>query len=400
MGDHTKGKTRIGVLIEILLTATKLGLTSFGGPVAHLAYFKDEYIDRKKWLTDKMYADLIALCQFLPGPASSQVGISIGILRGGLLGGIVSFIGFTLPSIIVLVIFALLYQSFSLEGAIFIQSLKVVAVSVVLHALIGLGKKLTPDKSRLAIALVSAIVLLLYPSAWMQILIIVLAGLFGFRYFQDKAEVNIEQFSVNISKRMGITSLVMLISLLIVLPILNNTFNNALLNIYDVFFRVGSLVFGGGHVVLPMIERELVPLGLLSSGEFLAGYGMAQAVPGPLFTFASYLGTMIAGLSGAVIATIAIFLPSFFLIIAALPFLSELRQKASFQGVLVGVNASVVGILLAAFYDPVIKSSINSAPDFALALLLFALLNKWKLPAWLIVIIGVAGGYVFNLLGF
>src|SRR5699024_3597019 len=226
---------------------------SFGGPVAHLAYFKDEYIDRKKWLTDKMYADLIALCQFLPGPASSQVGISIGILRGGLLGGIVSFIGFTLPSIIVLVIFALLYQSFSLEGAIFIQSLKVVAVSVVLHALIGLGKKLTPDKSRLAIALVSAIVLLLYPSAWMQILIIVL----------------------------------------IVLPILNNTFNNALLNIFDVFFRVGSLVFGGGHVVLPMIERELVPLGLLSSGEFLAGYGMAQAVPGPLFTFASYLGTMI-----------------------------------------------------------------------------------------------------------
>ena len=244
MGDHTKGKTRIGVLIEILFTATKLGLTSFGGPVAHLAYFKDEYIDRKKWLTDKMYADLIALCQFLPGPASSQVGISIGILRGGLLGGIVSFIGFTLPSIIVLVIFALLYQSFSLEGAIFIQSLKVVAVSVVLHALIGLGKKLTPDKSRLAIALVSAIVLLLYPSAWMQILIIVLAGLFGFRYFQDKAEVNIEQFSVNISKRMGITSLVMLISLLIVLPILNNTFNNALLNIFDVFFRVGSLVFG------------------------------------------------------------------------------------------------------------------------------------------------------------
>src|SRR5699024_4509092 len=225
----------------------------------------DEYIDRKKWLTDKMYGDLIALCQFLRGPASSQVGISIGILRGGLLGGIVSLIGFTLPSIIVLVVFDLLYQNFSLDGAIFIQSLKVVAVSVMLHGLIGLGKKLTPDKSRLAIALVSAIVLLLYPSAWMQILIIVLAGLFGFRYFQNKAEVNIEQFSVNISKRMGITSLVILISLLIVLPILNNTFNNALLNIFDVFFRVGSLVFGGGHVVLPMIERELVPLGLLSS---------------------------------------------------------------------------------------------------------------------------------------
>ncbi|HLR59115.1 MAG TPA: chromate efflux transporter [Pseudogracilibacillus sp.] len=400
MSDHTKDKTRIGVLLDILFTATKLGLTSFGGPVAHLAYFKETYIDRKKWLTDKMYADIIALCQFLPGPASSQVGISIGILRGGLLGGIVSFIGFTLPSIIVLVIFALLYQNFSLEGAIFIQSLKVVAVAVVLHALIGLGQKLTPDKSRLAIALVSAMVMLLYPSAWVQILIIVTAGLVGFKYFQDKAEVNIEQFSMNISKRMGITSLIMLISLLIVLPILNNTFNNALLNIFDVFFRVGSLVFGGGHVVLPMIERELVPLGLLSPGEFLAGYGMAQAVPGPLFTFASYLGTMIEGLSGAMIATIAIFLPSFLLIIAALPFLSELRQKASFQGVLVGVNASVVGILLAAFYDPVIKESIMSGADFALAMVLFALLNKWKVPAWLIVIIGVAGGYVLNLLGF
>src|SRR5699024_8937952 len=298
---HTKDKTRIGVLMEVLFRVTKLVLTSFGEPVAHLAYFKDEYIDRKKWLTDKMYADLIALCQFLPGPASSQVGISIGILRGGLLGGIVSFIGFTLPSIIVLVIFALLYQSFSLEGAIFIQSLKVVAVSVVLHALIGLGKKLTPDKSRLAIALVSAIVLLLYQSAWMQILIIVLAGLFGFRYFQNKSVVNIEKFSVNISNRMDITSFVMLITLFIILPILYYSFNYALRNIFDVFFRGGSLVFGGGDVVLSMIERELVHLGLLSSGEFLAGFGMAKDVPGPFFTFASYLGTMIEGVSGAVI---------------------------------------------------------------------------------------------------
>ena len=400
MTDQTKDKGRIANLFEILFTSIKLGLTSFGGPVAHLAYFKEEYIDRKKWLSDKTYADLIALCQFLPGPASSQVGISIGILRGGLLGGIVSFIGFTLPSIIVLIIFALLYQSFSLEGAVFIQSLKVVAVAVVLHALIGLGKKLTPDKSRLAIALVSAIVMLLYPSAWIQILIIFAAGLVGLKFFQDKSESKIEPFHVDISKRMGITSLLILVSALIILPILNNTFNNALLNIFDVFFRVGSLVFGGGHVVLPMIERELVPLGLLSSGEFLAGYGMAQAVPGPLFTFASYLGTMMEGITGAIIATVAIFLPSFLLIVAALPFLSELRQKASFQGVLVGVNASVVGILLAAFYDPVIKSSIIDGSDFALAAVLFALLNVWKTPAWLIVIIGVLGGYVFSLLGF
>lgn len=400
MSEQVKSKGRITSLFEILFAATKLGLTSFGGPVAHLAYFKDEYIDRRKWLSEKTYADIIAICQFLPGPASSQVGIAIGILRGGLLGGVVSFLGFTLPSIIVLVIFALLYQSFSLEGALFIQSLKIVAVAVVLHALIGLGKKLTPDKTTIAIAVASAIVMLLYPSAWIQILIIIIAGLVGLKLFQNKAESNIESFDVNISKRMGITALLVLISALMVLPILNNIFNHSLLNIFDIFFRVGSLVFGGGHVVLPMIERELVPLGLMSSGEFLAGYGMAQAVPGPLFTFASYLGTMMEGVTGAVIATIAIFLPSFLLIVAALPFLSELRQHASFQSILIGVNASVVGILLAAFYDPVIKSSIVSGADFALALILFALLNVWKTPAWLIVIIGVLGGYFFNLLGF
>lgn len=400
MSEQAKIKGRISSLFEILFAATKLGLTSFGGPVAHLAYFKDEYIDRRKWLSEKTYADIIAICQFLPGPASSQVGIAIGILRGGLLGGVVSFLGFTLPSIIVLVIFALLYQSFSLEGALFIQSLKIVAVAVVLHALIGLGKKLTPDKTTIAIAVASAIVMLLYPSAWIQILIIILAGLVGLKLFKNKTESQIEPFDVNISKRMGVTALLILISALIVLPILNKIFNHSLLNIFDIFFRVGSLVFGGGHVVLPMIERELVPLGLMSSGEFLAGYGMAQAVPGPLFTFASYLGTMMEGVTGAVIATLAIFLPSFLLIVAALPFLSELRQHASFQSILIGVNASVVGILLAAFYDPVIKSSIVSGAYFALALILFALLNVWKTPAWLIVIIGVLAGYLFNLLGF
>lgn len=237
MSEQVKSKGRITSLFEILFAATKLGLTSFGGPVAHLAYFKDEYIDRRKWLSEKTYADIIAICQFLPGPASSQVGIAIGILRGGLLGGIISFLGFTLPSIIVLVIFALLYQSFSLEGALFIQSLKIVAVAVVLHALIGLGKKLTPDKTTIAIAVASAIVMLLYPSAWIQILIIIIAGLVGLKLFQNKAESNIESFDVNISKRMGITALLVLISALMVLPILNNIFNHSLLNIFDIFLE-------------------------------------------------------------------------------------------------------------------------------------------------------------------
>ncbi|SCC16150.1 chromate transporter [[Bacillus] enclensis] len=400
LNQQLKDRSRWSVLLEILFTSTKLGLTSFGGPVAHLAYFKDEYVDRRKWLTDKTYADLIALCQFLPGPASSQVGISIGMLRGGILGGIISFLGFTLPSVIVLVIFALLYQTFTLGDAGFIHSLKVVAAAVVLHALIGLGKKLTPDKSMIAIALGAAVIMLVAPSAWIQILIIVAAGLLGWKLFKDKAESKIEPFHVSISKKTGLASLSVLIGLLIFLPILNNTFNSSLLNIFDVFFRVGSLVFGGGHVVLPMIERELVPQGLLSADEFLAGYGMAQAVPGPLFTFSSYLGTMMEGIAGAAVATAAIFLPSFLLIVAALPFLSELRKRAAFQGILMGVNASVVGILLAAFYDPVIKSSILDGSDFALGAVLFALLNVWKVPAWMIVIIGVAGGYILQALGF
>lgn len=396
----SKQKNKMQTLIEILLTSTKLGLTSFGGPVAHLAYFKDEYIDRRKWLDDKTYADIIALCQFLPGPASSQVGISIGMLRGGLLGGLLSWFGFTVPSIIVLILFAVMYQTFALEDASFIHSLKIVAAAVVLHALIGLGKKLTPDKSRLAIAIVAAAIMLLYPSAWMQILIILGAGLLGLKLFKGKAESKVQPFSITISKKLGLTSLGILISLLILLPFLNKLSDNPLLTIFDIFFRVGSLVFGGGHVVLPMIEREIVPAGLLTANEFLAGYGMAQAVPGPLFTFSSYLGTMMEGVAGAIVATIGIFLPSFLFIVAALPFLNELRKRASFQGILMGVNASVVGILLAAFYDPVMNSSIFNATDFALGVILFGLLNIWKVPAWFIVILGVAGGYVLQLLPF
>lgn len=399
MGKQNKSKYNVRILLEILFASTKLGLTSFGGPVAHLAYFKDEYIDRRKWLDDKTYADIIAVCQFLPGPASSQVGMSIGMLRGGLLGGFISWAGFTIPSIIVLIIFALLYQTFSLGDAGFIHSLKIVAAAVVLHALIGLGKKLTPDKPRIAIALVAAAIMLLYPSAWMQILIILGAGLLGFKFFKNKAESKVQPFSINISKKLGLTFLGILVGLLILLPFLNKILDSPLLNIFDIFFRVGSLVFGGGHVVLPMIEREVVPVGLLTSNEFLAGYGMAQAVPGPLFTFSSFLGTMMEGMTGAIVATVGMFLPSFLLIVAALPFLSELRKRATFQGILMGVNASVVGILLAAFYDPVISSSIFNASDFALGIILFSLLNIWKVPAWLVVILGVVGGYIFSFIG-
>ncbi|SDK45400.1 chromate efflux transporter [Lacicoccus qingdaonensis] len=387
-----------GNLIEILLTSLRLGLTSFGGPVAHLAYFKEEYVNKKKWLDDKLYADIIAVCQFLPGPASSQVGISIGMLRGGIPGGILSFLGFTLPSVLVLIIFALLYQTLDLEGAVFINSLKVVAVAVVLHALLGMGKNLAPDIPRMLMAIAAAGMMLIYPNAWIQILTILLGGLIGYFLFKNKAENKLADFKFNLTRKIGIISFSTLIGLLVFLPLLSSLFDNQYLNIFDIFFRVGSIVFGGGHVVLPMIEREVVPTGLVSADEFLAGYGMAQAVPGPLFTFASYLGTVILGTTGGIIATIAMFLPSFLLVMSALPFLNLLRGNKNFQSVLMGVNATVVGILLAAFYDPVFISGINSGRDFFLALLLFFLLYKMKVPAWMIVILGVAAGYLLQLL--
>lgn len=385
-------------LLEILWTSLRLGLTSFGGPVAHLGYFRDEYVDKKKWLDDKTYADIIAICQFLPGPASSQVGIAIGMLRGGFFGGVISWFGFTIPSVVVLVLFAMLYQTFTLGDAAWIASLKVVAVAVVAHAVLGLGKKLTPDRPRLAIAIAAALIMLLFPSAVVQISVIIVAAILGYFMFSRDAKTNVQPFSVSITKKQGIVSLSILAVLLIGLPIVAQAVSNTYVTIFDIFFRVGSIVFGGGHVVLPLLEQEVVPNGMVTSGEFLAGYGMAQAVPGPLFTFASYLGTMISGLTGAIVATVGIFLPSFLLIVGALPFLSELRSRSSFQGILTGVNASVVGILLAAFYDPVFTSGIMNGAHFGLAVILFALLHFWKKPAWMVVIVGVVLGEIIHFL--
>ena len=395
---HSEQTSNSGKLLEIFMTALKLGLTSFGGPVAHLGYFKDEYVDRKKWLDDKLYADIIALCQFLPGPASSQVGISIGMMRGGILGGVLSWLGFTMPSVIVLVVFAMLYLQMDISDQAFISSLKVVAVAVVLHAIMGMAKNLTPDKPRIIIAIIASGVMLLYPNVWVQILTILGGALIGFVLFQKRERTKIEIFNINIPKKVSYYSLAALGGLLVLMPLLANWINNIYITLFDVFFRVGAIVFGGGHVVLPMIEREIVPAGLISPDAFLAGYGMAQAVPGPLFTFASYLGAIIADVPGAIVATIAVFLPSFLLIIAALPFLAQLRENHYFQSALMGVNATVVGILVAAFYDPVLTSGIVSGADFFLGLVLFMLLIIWKLPAWSIVVIGVGLGYLLHFL--
>ncbi|WP_228547496.1 chromate efflux transporter [Filobacillus milosensis] len=375
--------------LEILFVATRLGLTSFGGPVAHLAYFQEEYIKRKKWLDDKTYADLIALCQFLPGPASSQVGISIGMLRGGIIGGILAWIGFTLPSVIALILFAMFIVQADVTDSTFIAALKVVAVAVVAHAILNMGKKLTPDLPRIAFAISAAAVLLLFPFASTQIIVIILAASAGYIAFKHKELDTQTSLTLNLSKTVGIFSISLFFILLVALPVISRTVDHVYIHLFDIFYRVGSLVFGGGHVVLPLLERELVPSGFLSEEMFLAGYGAAQAIPGPLFTFSSYLGQVAAALPGAVIATLGIFLPSFLLLVGILPFWKSISQFKAVRAALIGVNAAVVGILVAAFYDPIFTSAVTDGVDFAVALVGFSLLQFWQKPAWLVVIITV-----------
>lgn len=384
---------------EILKASTKLGLTSFGGPAAHIGYFRDEYVKRKKWLDDKMYADLVALCQFLPGPASSQVGIAIGLMRGGLLGGLLSWIGFTLPSVLLLMAFAYLMSNATFDIG-WLKGLKIVAVAVVAHALLGMGKTLTPDRQRITIAVLAAVATLLIPTAFGQIMIIVLAGVLGFYLYRKEKTEAVKDLTLSFGKRIGMVAWVMFFGLLIALPLLRPLWNHSLVAIFDIFYRVGSIVFGGGHVVLPMLEREIVPEGWMDAETFIAGYGAAQAVPGPLFTLSGYLGQYMDGPVGALVAVTAMFLPSFLLVIGALPFWSAVRSKPGIQAALKGVNAAVVGILLAALYNPVFTSSIHKPVDFAIALIAFALLVHYKLSPWLVVIVTtILGAAAFSLFG-
>ncbi|MYL32420.1 chromate efflux transporter [Pontibacillus yanchengensis] len=375
--------------IEILFVSFRLGLTSFGGPVAHLAYFQDEYVNRRKWLDDKSYADLIALCQFLPGPASSQVGISIGMVRGGIIGGILAWFGFTVPSVIALVLFALFLNGSGVQDAVWISALKVVAVAVVAHAIMNMGKKLTPDRPRITIAVLAAFILLFYQTAFAQISIILIAAMIGVYLFRKQDLPEGQDVELNYKKKTGVVSLILFIAFLIGTPILASNVSSVYITLFDIFYRVGSIVFGGGHVVLPLLQAEVVPNGLVSKELFLAGYGATQAVPGPMFTFSSYLGTIIASVPGAIVATLAMFLPSFFLLVGVLPFWNQLRKNKNVRAGLLGVNAAVVGILLAALYDPIWTSAIHSNKDIAIAIGSFTLLYHWKKPAWLVVLVTV-----------
>lgn len=383
-------------LLEIFLVSFKLGLTSFGGPVAHLGYFHHEYVQKRKWMDEKSYGDLVALCQFLPGPASSQVGMGIGLLRGGILGAIISWVGFTLPSVLVLVFFASFLNQFELGSTGWIHGLKLVAVAIVAHAIWGMAQKLTPDRNRATIAIVTAAIVLLWPSSWTQVILIVLSGLIGWLLYKVPQNAQSYKIQVSISKTMASSCLILFFGLLLLLPTMRSL--SPFIALFDSFYRSGSLVFGGGHVVLPLLESEFVQNGFMTKEQFLAGYGLTQAVPGPLFTFASYIGAVLNGTAGAVIATIAIFLPAFLLVIGVLPFWDSIRKVPAIQGALLGVNAAVVGILIAAFYDPIWTSTIINASDFVFASLLFCLLTFWKMPPWVFVIFGAFGGYVLSIL--
>jgi chromate transporter len=387
--------------LEIFAVATRLGLTSFGGPVAHLGYFREEYAVRRRWLDEATYADLVALCQFLPGPASSQVGIAIGITRGGLLGGLAAWLGFTLPSAIALVLFAYGLRGLGAADAGWLHGLKVAAVAVVALAVWGMARSLAPDRARATIAIVSAFCALLWPTGVGQLAIIAAAALVGLWLLPTSAAPPTAVRLVPVSRTLGVAALVVFFGLLIALPIARQITGSQALALFDSFFRVGSLVFGGGHVVLPLLQAEVVPPGWVTSEAFVAGYGAAQAVPGPLFTFAAYLGAVMGppptGLAGAAIALVAIFLPSFFMIVGALPFWDTLRGRSSFQSALRGINAAVVGLLLAALYQPVWTSAIHGPADVGLALAAFGLLAFWKAPAWLVVVLAAAAGTLFAL---
>ncbi|AUD25844.1 MULTISPECIES: chromate transporter [Bacillus] len=396
--NHTTQQSRFKILLEVLLVSIRLGLTSFGGPIAHLGYFHEEYVRKRKWMDEKSYADLVALCQFLPGPASSQVGIGIGVMRAGVLGGILAFIGFTLPSVIALIIFALVLQGLNIGDVSWIHGLKIVAVVVVAHAILGMAQKLTPDLQRKSIALFALVGTLLWQTAFTQVGVILLSGLVGYLIYKNHADNDEAKLSFPISRKLGVICLSLFFGLLISLPILREVTSLNWIAMFDSFYRAGSLVFGGGHVVLPLLEREFVPTGWMDEASFLAGYGATQAVPGPLFTFAAYIGAVIGGWQGGLLATVAIFLPAFLLILGTLPFWDQLRRNPKIKGALMGVNAAVVGILISAFYHPIWTSAILQPVDFAFAAVLFSMLVYWKLPPWIIVVVGAVGGTIISLL--
>lgn len=388
--------------IRIFLIFLRLGLTSFGGPVAHLAYFRDEFVSRRRWLSERAYADLVALCQFLPGPASSQIGIALGLFRGGYTGALAAWAGFTLPSAILMILFALgIAHHQDLLSSDILHGLKVVAVAVVAQAVVGMARTLCTGTAHIALMLAAAATALLFPIPLAQIGIIVAAGLIGLLLKPAQTTPH-EALPTAIGHRAGAGWLGIFFILLAALPILSHIFPAPALMTADAFYRTGALVFGGGHVVLPLLQSEVVHPGWIDAGTFMAGYAAAQAMPGPLFTFAAFLGAAMPGFAspwlGGLACVFAIFAPAFLLVTGALPFWETLRRNPKAQSALAGINAAVVGLLLAAWYQPVWQTGILDAGDAVLALLAFIALTFGRWPPWLVVAGGALTGWLLTAL--
>ncbi|MGH1590055.1 chromate efflux transporter [Methylobacterium phyllosphaerae] len=393
-----------GSVGEVFLAFLKLGLTAFGGPIAHLGYFRDALVTRRRWLDERAYADLVALCQFLPGPASSQVGFSLGVLRGGgLLGGLAAWAGFTLPSALLLLAFA--YGAAALSGPVAdgaIHGLKLVAVAVVAQAVWGMARSLAPDRPRAGIAVAALFLTVFVAGSVGQLAAIVLGAVAGLALCRAAPPGQAGHLAFPVSRRAGAAALIAFALLLVVPHLLAAGLHAHSLALFDAFYRSGALVFGGGHVVLPLLQAEVVAPGWVGPGTFLAGYGAAQAVPGPLFTFAAYLGAVAGpaphGAVGSAIALVAIFLPGLLLVYGMLPYWDAFGTRPMAQAAMRGTNAAVVGILGSALYEPVWTSAVGNPRDVAVAVLAFVLLTVGRVPPWIVVALTALGGVALALL--
>ena len=400
LAAHAPGRGTVG---EVFTAFLKLGLTSFGGPIAHLGYFRDELVVRRQWLDESAFADLVALCQFLPGPASSQVGFSLGVLRGnGLWGGLAAWFAFTMPSALIMFAFAMGAAAFTgpvADG--FLHGLKLVAVAVIAQAIWGMSRTLTPDRTRAGIALGAIAIVVLFAGSLGQIAAIALGACAGLWLCRGETAPVSGHLNFPVTPRAGVIALVLFAALLLIPPLVVSASHSQGLALFDAFYRSGALVFGGGHVVLPLLQAQVVTPGWVSNEAFLAGYGLAQAVPGPLFTFAAYLGAVTGpsphGVAGATIALIALLLPGMLLVYGMLPFWDAMRTRPNAQAAMRGTNAAVVGILGAALYNPVWTSAVATPRDFALALAGFLLLTVWKLSPWIVVMLLAGAGTLAQL---
>jgi len=388
--------------MDILYSFFLLGLTSFGGPVAHIGYFRNVFVKQKKWLDEKTYIDFVSLCNFLPGPSSSQVGMSIGYYFKGFKGALLAWIGFTAPSALILIVFA--YTILNFENSIsygIIQGLKAIVVVIVFQAILGMKKNLLKDNYGYFLTIVTSIFLILFPSSFNQFLCLIMSGIFGIIFYKDQSEIKEKKINLSKINFLNYSALILFFSLLIFLPVIEGFFDSNLLKIANSFYRIGSLVFGGGHVVLPLLQEEFVTSGIIKEHVFLAGYGASQAIPGPLFTFSAYLGMFLkSGIDKILLSIFClffIFLPSFLLVIGTLPFWQKLREVNLFSRFLKGVNASVIGLLVAVLYDPIILSSLKNLYDVTLVILAFIILFFTKTPQWLAVLILSISGWAITL---